>query len=66
MGLSGKLEVDLGTGGQHNLEARYLNAVISLSWLFYPTQSLKFIGESQHARIHLTGRQFYFQAASFN
>lgn len=55
-----------GAGRQQDLEARYLNAVAGVSWSVTPTQALKFTGEHQHSRIHLTQRQYYSQVAVFS
>ncbi len=48
-------------GRQEDLEARYLNAVVSASWQFTESNALKAVVEHQHARVKLTDRQFYSQ-----
>ncbi len=54
------------SGQQENLEARYLNAVISASTPLFGKLSFKTVFEHQHASILLTERMYYDQAVMFS
>lgn len=51
----------VGAGRQKDREARFLNFVLSSSWKFTESKSLKAVVEHQHAQVDLTDRKYYSQ-----